>query len=65
LVADKDLQAKVKAMMDDGVKFQACVACADMYGVTPALRALAVEVKPMGEPLTNLLKDGGWKVLTF
>jgi hypothetical protein len=65
LAADKDLQAKVKAMQDDGVKFQACVACADMYGVTPALRELGVEVKPMGEPLTRLLKNDEWEVLTF
>ena len=36
-----------------------------MYGVTPALRDLGVEVKFMGEPLTGLLQDGGWKVLTF
>jgi hypothetical protein len=65
LAADKDLQAKVKAMMDDGVKFQACVACADMYGVSPALRDLGVQVKPMGKPLTELIQDDGWNVLTF
>jgi len=65
LAGDKDLQAKVKAMQDDGVTFQACVVCADMYGVTPALRELDVEVKPMGEPLTGLLQSDGWEVMTF
>ena len=31
----------------------------------PSLRALDVEVKPMGEPLTRLLQDEGWNVMTF
>ena len=65
LAADKELQAKVAAMIDDGVEFQACVACADMYGVAPDLRELGVEVKPMGEPLTRLLQDDGWEVMTY
>ncbi len=65
LAADKELQAKVKAMMDDGVTFQACLACADMYGVTPKLRELGIEVKYMGEPLTKMLQDDGWDVMTF
>lgn len=66
LLADnKELQAKVKAMQADGVRFQACVVCADMYGVSQALRELGVEVKPMGDPLTRLLQDDGWEVMTF
>ena len=65
LAGDKELQAKVKAMQDDGVRFQACVVCADMYGVSPTLRELGVEVKPMGEPLTRLLQDDGWQVMTY
>ena len=64
LAGDKDLQAEVKAMAADGVNVVACQACADSYGVTPQLRALGVEVKYMGKPLTDMLKDG-WKVLTF
>jgi hypothetical protein len=64
LAADKDLQVKVKAMADDGVKLQACLACTDSYGVTEQLRRLGVEVKYMGKPLTDMLKQG-WKVLTF
>jgi len=64
LAADKDLQAKVKSMMQDGVQVQACVACADSYGVSERLRELGIEVKGMGPPLTDMLKQG-WKVLTF
>jgi len=64
LAADKDLQAKIKSMMQDGMKVQACVVCADSYGVSARLRELGLEVKAMGPPLTGMLKQG-WKVLTF
>ena len=64
LAADEDIQAKVKAMMRDGVKVQACVACADSYGISAQLRGLGLEVKGMGEPLSDMLKEG-WKVLTY
>ena len=64
LAGDKDLQAKVKGMLDDGVKVQACVACADSYGVTEQLRKMGIEVKGMGKPLTDLIQQG-WHILTF
>ncbi len=64
LAADKDVQAKVKAMMGDGVQVKACIVCADSYGVTGRLRELGIEVKPMGKPLTDLLHSD-WKVITF
>ena len=64
LAADKELQAKVKAMMENGVDVKACIVCANMYGVTDDLREMGIEVKPMGKPLSGLLKTN-WKVLTF
>lgn len=64
LAGDKDLQSKIKSMIASGVVVQACVVCADMYGVADDLRALGIEVKGMGSPLSNLLKSD-WKVMTF
>lgn len=64
LAGDKELRAKIKSMMDSGVVVQACVVCADMYGVADDLRAMGIEVKGMGKPLSDLLK-ADWKVLTF
>jgi hypothetical protein len=64
LAGDKELQTKVKAMIASGVVVQACVACADMYGVADKLREIGIDVKPMGRPLSEMLK-GDWKVLTF
>ncbi len=64
LAGDKDLQAKIKAMQDDGVTVQACQACTDSYGVTEQLRKLGIDVKYMGRPLTDFIKTG-WHILTF
>ena len=64
LAENEDLQAKLKAMQKDGVILQACVQCANSYGVSDALRNLGIEVKGMGKPLTDFLQSG-YKVLTF
>lgn len=64
LAGDEELQTKVKAMIADGVKVQACKACADMYGVSDTLSNIGIEVKYMGRPLTRMLK-ADFKVLTF
>lgn len=65
LAADKDLQAAVQNMKASGVDVKACVVCADSYGVADQLRAMDLEVKGMGRPLTDLLQDDSWQVLTF
>jgi len=64
LAGDKDLQAKIKGMLDDGVRVQACLACTDSYGVTEQLRKMGIDVKYMGKPLTDLIQQG-WHILTF
>ena len=64
LADDKALQAKIKSMMASGILIQACIVCADMYGVADDLRTMGIEVKGMGKPLSDLLK-ADWKVLTF
>jgi len=63
LAGDEDLQHRVRAMMDDGVVVQACVTCADLYGVSDDLRALGIDVKSMGKPLSDMLQ-GDWEVLS-
>lgn len=65
LIADNEkLQEKVKAMHADGVKIEACVACARQYGVDGKLRELGYDVKGMGTHLTNYLKSGA-SVVSF
>ena len=58
------LQEEVKSMQADGIVVEACIACANAYGVTEDLRKLGYDVKGMGKPLTDYLKSGA-KVLTF
>jgi hypothetical protein len=65
LLADnEELQNEIKDMQKSGVVVEACVTCARNYGVVDALKKLDIDVKPMGEPLSDRLK-GPWKVLTF
>ena len=64
LSVDLELQAEIKKMMEAGVNVKACKACADLYGVSDKLEALGIEVKYMGVPLTDMLKQG-WASLTF
>jgi hypothetical protein len=58
------IQEKLKAMQNDGVEIQACIACATGYGVVDDLKNLGFEVKGMGKPLSDYLKSDA-KVLTF
>jgi hypothetical protein len=64
LSENTEIQERVKAMIADGVKVEACVACANMYGVSGDLSALGIDVKGMGVPLSDYLKSDA-KVLSF
>lgn len=64
LAEDEALQEKVKAMIEDGVILEACIACSNGFGVTEELKALGIDVKGMGVPLTSYLKSG-FHVLTY
>jgi hypothetical protein len=64
LSEDEDLQEKIRKMLKEGIKVEACKACADMYGVSEQLSKLGIEVRYLGEPLTKYKKNGR-HVLTF
>lgn len=61
---DEHIQDKIRKMLDDGVEVWACRACADNYGVASELEALGADVIYVGQPVTDMLKEG-WKQLTF
>jgi hypothetical protein len=61
---DKDIQAALLKMKDEGVELLACKGCADQYGVSPKLEELGIEVKYTGTYLTDFIKSGK-KVITF
>lgn len=55
---DPDIQKEITRMLEAGVLFEACKACADRYGVTNLLSDLDIEVKYMGIPLTQYIREG-------
>ena len=63
-IAAQQLGLDLAAMQADGVVIEACIACANMYGIADNLKELGFDVKGMGRPLTEYLKSGV-KVLTF
>jgi hypothetical protein len=65
LSVDTEVGNYALKMMKDGVKVVACKACADSYGVSDVLAKMGVEVKYMGQPLTEYLKDEACRVVTF
>ena len=64
LSVDLELQDYIRKIIEEDVDVKACKACADDYGVSEELEKLGIDVKPMGEPLTDYLKKGV-KVITF
>jgi hypothetical protein len=64
LANNKKLQEKIKRMDSDGIHLQACIVCADSYGVSDKLREMGIEVIGMGKPLTQYLKKD-YSILTF
>ena len=64
LAEDENLQSKVKEMIEVGVDVCACKENADIYGVSDTLADLGIDVRYMGEPVTEMLKNGA-KLITF
>ena len=64
LSENKMLQDYVKKMQEAGIKVEACIACARMYEVDGKLSEMGIDVKGMGVPLSNYLKEG-WQTLSL
>ena len=58
------LQDYIKEMQKVGIKVEACAACARMYGINEQLSEMGIEVKGMGVPLSDYLKQG-WQTLSL
>lgn len=52
------VQERIRIAAQAGVKFSACVSCAEQLGVKEQITALGIEVIPWGKPLTDLLQSG-------
>jgi hypothetical protein len=65
LTEDKELQEYLSRIKDAGVKLLACKKCSDLYGVSDDLKRLGIEVKYMGKPLTEYLRNDNYRVITI
>lgn len=57
LSENTELQTAIGKMKNAGIILEACKACADLYHVSPKLEDLGINVKYMGQPLTEYLKS--------
>ncbi len=61
---DPEIQEVVREMINQGIKVQACQACAEKHEAVKTMENLGIEVKHMGEDLTAYIKKGE-KMLTL
>ncbi len=64
LATNPEIQTSLKTLQEAGVVVEACVVCARQYGVADRLKQLQVDVRGMGQTLSDRLKSN-WKTLTF
>ena len=55
---DTQIQTELLEMINAGVTIEACKDCADNFGVTENLEKMGINVRYMGLPLTEYLKNG-------
>ena len=61
---DYELREYLQRIKEQGVRFEACITCANMYGVAQDLLDMGIDVKKMGPVLTQYIKEGR-NILTF
>ena len=64
LAEDKEVQNELDFIQQSGINVEACRGCTEAYGVTGKIKSLGIEVKYMGEVVTQYLQGNG-KVVTF
>ena len=64
LASNKSIQDELKDVVHAGVEAVACLACSENLGVTQLIKGLGIELKYVGEELSELLKSDA-KILTI
>ena len=57
MAENMEIQTAIRQAKQTGVTFYACEACANKLGVKDKLDALDIEVRYMGQPLTEIIKS--------
>ncbi|MCD8030892.1 MAG: DsrE family protein [Bacteroides sp.] len=61
---DTQVQTEILEMLNNGISVEACKDCCDTFDVSETLSKLGINVRYMGQYLTEYLKNGE-KVLTI
>ncbi|MCD8079546.1 MAG: hypothetical protein LUF04_03770 [Bacteroides sp.] len=61
---DTQVQTEILEMLNNGISIEACKDCCDTFDVSETLYKLGINVRYMGQYLTEYLKNGE-KVLTI
>lgn len=62
-VENEEIRDLLKTMREIGIGIEVCKACSDRYGISDELVACSFDVKYMGEPLSDYIRNG--HVITF
>ncbi len=54
---DVKVQKEIQKMIEKGITFEACKACADKFKASDNMKRLGINVKYMGKALTNYIKS--------
>ena len=61
---DREIQVKIRDLLNAGIKIMACKGCADLWDITSTLEEIGLEVVFVGPVISKLLNDG-WASLVF
>ncbi|HTX88089.1 MAG TPA: DsrE family protein [Bacteroidales bacterium] len=64
LSEDVEIQQELDLLLQSGIEVEACEGCTKAYNITDKIRSLGINVRYMGEPLTQILASGE-KLITF
>ena len=62
---DSEVDLLVEQIIEAGVKVYACDKSAEYYGVSDYLTDLGIEVKKVGDLLTQYLQDDSYRIITI
>ena len=61
---NKNVQKRIKTMLEAGVEISACKYCSDRMGISEKLEELGIKVEYVSSGIAQMLKDG-WASLSF
>lgn len=54
---DENVKFKLESLIQRGLKAEACIVCAEEYGVTEVLEKMGVKLSMVGEELTHIIQN--------